>query len=159
MSKKRQGQDNEYYRRAVEPVVYLAATHYGVSPEQVYSAGRLKTASSARQLSMYLARITLGFSYPEVGRAFGRDHTTVMNACKKVTWQRTKDERYNVLIETMQHKLMLEGVEIPQLTLGISFPPKVWEKLRKIRDSGMLGDDMRRIVVQLVSMKLYEMGS
>lgn len=108
---------------------------------------------------MYLARITLGFSYPEVGKAFGRDHTTVMSACKKVTEQRAKDDRYNSAVEAMQHQFMSTDLEIPQLTLGVSFPPRVWEKLKKVRDSGMFGDDMRRIVVQLVSTKLYEMGT
>jgi chromosomal replication initiation ATPase DnaA len=38
----------------------------------------------ARQVAMWLARQLLGASYPEVGRFFHVDHTTVISACRRV---------------------------------------------------------------------------
>jgi len=40
--------------------------------------------SSERQIAMYLSVKLLGLSYPEVGRAFGRDHTTVIYSVRKI---------------------------------------------------------------------------
>ena len=40
--------------------------------------------ATERHIAMYLSVRLLGCSYPEVGRAFGRDHTTVMYAVKKL---------------------------------------------------------------------------
>jgi hypothetical protein len=38
----------------------------------------------ARQSAMYLAHVTLGLSYSEVGRGFGRDRTTAAYACRLI---------------------------------------------------------------------------
>jgi hypothetical protein len=57
-----------------------------------YPAGRFRTcpqvvpgparaAAFARQIAMYLAHVGFGLSMAEVGRAFGRDRTTVVHAC------------------------------------------------------------------------------
>ena len=37
-----------------------------------------------RHIAMYLAREVLGESYPQIGEVFGRDHSTVMSAVRKV---------------------------------------------------------------------------
>lgn len=38
----------------------------------------------ARQIAMYLAHICFGLSFESIGRAFGRDRTTVAHACRVV---------------------------------------------------------------------------
>ena len=38
----------------------------------------------ARQSAMYLAHVSFGLSYSEVGRAFGRDRTTAAHACRLI---------------------------------------------------------------------------
>ena len=45
---------------------------------------RQRTVARPRQLAMYLARTLLAHSYPEIGRACGRDHTTVIAACQRI---------------------------------------------------------------------------
>jgi chromosomal replication initiation ATPase DnaA len=42
----------------------------------------------ARQSAMYLAHVTFGLSYAEVGRAFGRDRTTAAYACRLIEERR-----------------------------------------------------------------------
>jgi chromosomal replication initiator protein len=43
-------------------------------------------------IAMYLVRKHTEHSYPEIGQAFGgRDHSTVINAYKKISWQLRHD--------------------------------------------------------------------
>jgi hypothetical protein len=58
-------------------------------------AGELRAArrraapiAFARQIAMYLAHVTLGLSYTEIGYAFRRDRTTVAHACRLVEERR-----------------------------------------------------------------------
>jgi chromosomal replication initiation ATPase DnaA len=44
----------------------------------------------ARQSAMYLAHVTLGLSFAEVGRVFGRDRTTAAYACRTIEDRRTE---------------------------------------------------------------------
>ena len=49
------------------------------------SAKRNRSLARPRQLAMSLAKELTSHSLPEIGDAFGgRDHTTVLHACKKV---------------------------------------------------------------------------
>jgi len=41
-------------------------------------------AAFARQVAMYLAHVAFGLSFEAIGRAFGRDRTTVAHACRVV---------------------------------------------------------------------------
>ena len=43
-----------------------------------------KGTADARQVAMYLIRQLTNLSFPEIGKEFARDHTTVMHAVKKV---------------------------------------------------------------------------
>lgn len=108
---------------------------------------------------MYLSRVVLGLSYPEVGVAFGRDHTTVMSACKRIAAQRAKDPRFDTLVATLQASAARMNVPVVQPEgTSVHFPDKVWEELKKTRDSGMFGDDINEVIVRLVSLKLHEMN-
>jgi chromosomal replication initiator protein len=59
-------------------------------------------------MAMSLARELTSHSFPEIGNAFGgRDHTTVMNACKRITELKESDnkiaEDYSNLLRTLSH--------------------------------------------------------
>lgn len=55
-----------------------------VSIEDLISRNRHKNTAAARHEIMYWIRTSLGWSYPEIGKLFERDHTTVMQAYRKV---------------------------------------------------------------------------
>lgn len=58
---------------------------YGLeSVELIFGRARSKTIAEARAVAMWAARLRLGWSYPELGRAFDRDHTTILSACDTV---------------------------------------------------------------------------
>lgn len=66
--------------------------HFGVTLHDLIGGDRHKSIVFARQLAVYLCRIRLAMSYPELGRAFGsRDHTTCMWACRKMARVCTED--------------------------------------------------------------------
>jgi len=43
-----------------------------------------KVTAEARQIAMYLIRELTNLSFPDIGKEFGKDHTTVIHSCKKV---------------------------------------------------------------------------
>ncbi len=60
------------------------AEHFGISERELLSPSRAARIAWPRQVAMYLARELTGQSLPSLGRDFGgRDHTTVMHACKR----------------------------------------------------------------------------
>jgi chromosomal replication initiator protein len=68
----------------VRPSIALAAQSWGVSVESITAHGRSQSVADARALAMWIVRRTFGYSYPELGRIFERDHTTCMAAVRKV---------------------------------------------------------------------------
>ncbi|MCB0377611.1 MAG: chromosomal replication initiator protein DnaA [Bdellovibrionales bacterium] len=69
----------------VEDIQKLTAEHFKVRVVDLKSKNRSKPLLLARQLSMYLIKNHLDKSLVEIGRAFGgRDHTTVLNALRKM---------------------------------------------------------------------------
>jgi chromosomal replication initiator protein len=63
----------------------VVCEHYGVTVDQLKSKRRTQDLALARQVSMYIARERVGATLTQIGRSFGgRDHTTVMHACRKI---------------------------------------------------------------------------
>lgn len=65
------------------PIQVAVCEHFGFTLPELVSKDRHKSIVFARQLAVYLCRTILGLSYPELGRAFGRDHTTMIHAARK----------------------------------------------------------------------------
>jgi chromosomal replication initiator protein len=59
--------------------------YYQMTKEDINGSSRVKAIAMARQIAMYLCREMTDLSLPKIGELFGRDHTTVMYACKKVS--------------------------------------------------------------------------
>jgi chromosomal replication initiator protein len=66
-------------------IMAQTATYYGLSIEDLCGSSRSRTLVTARQIAMYLCRELTNLSLPKIGQQFGgRDHTTVIHACKKI---------------------------------------------------------------------------
>ncbi len=68
----------------VRRIVERVSAAFGVKSKDVLGPCRQRSVLVPRQVAMYLAREAAKLSLPAVGAAFGRDHTTVMHACRKV---------------------------------------------------------------------------
>ncbi|MBN9118048.1 MAG: hypothetical protein J0I06_02585 [Planctomycetes bacterium] len=78
--------------RDVSVIVKGVAAAFGVSEAELLGASRLRGVLRSRQVAMYLARELTGLSLPRLGAAFGgRDHTTVLHACRKVEEEMAAD--------------------------------------------------------------------
>jgi chromosomal replication initiator protein len=70
---------------SVERIVQKISGHFRVPLSQLYSSTRNRNVVLPRHLGMYLARRLTDLSLNEIGTHFGgRDHSTVMHACRKV---------------------------------------------------------------------------
>ncbi len=74
-------------RQITAPMIMdVVARYYNVSVNEILSNRRSKDITIPRQVSMYLCRFVLNMTFPKIGEAFGgKDHTTVMHACNKVS--------------------------------------------------------------------------
>lgn len=78
------------------------AEFFNLSVEELKSKRRTKNLMLPRQLAMYLARKLTNFSLLEIGSSFGgKDHTTVLHACRKIKSQLDKDRDFQQLVKKL----------------------------------------------------------
>jgi chromosomal replication initiator protein len=82
------------------------AEYFKIRISDLHAKSRSRQVARPRQIAMALAKELTDHSLPEIGEAFGgRDHTTVMHACRKVIELSTKDPRvhedYNNLLRIL----------------------------------------------------------
>lgn len=68
-----------------DSIIDCVADYYSLSPEVLRGDSRKKEIALARHVAVYLTREMTGLSLPRIGDAFGRDHSTIINSCEKVT--------------------------------------------------------------------------
>jgi chromosomal replication initiator protein len=76
----------------VEAIQDITAEAFGLSREELLSASRAARLAWPRQVAMYLAREHTGETLPAIGARFaGRNHTTVLHACKRTAQRMAAD--------------------------------------------------------------------
>lgn len=69
----------------IENIQKTVADYYKIPVSDLLSNSRLRTLSRPRQMAMALTKELTALSLPDIGEAFGgRDHTTVLHACRKI---------------------------------------------------------------------------
>ena len=90
---------------SVDTVQREVANHYNLKVADLKGPKRHQTVARARQVAMYLARKLCQVSFPEIGRRFGKDHSTVMSACRKVQRLVDQDPATRGLVEKFERNL------------------------------------------------------
>ena len=90
----------------IENIQKTVADYYKVRMAELLSKRRSRSVARPRQVAMALAKELTTHSLPEIGDAFGgRDHTTVMHACKRIKELRDSERRisedYSNLLRTL----------------------------------------------------------
>jgi chromosomal replication initiator protein len=81
---------------SIAHVQAVVAEHFKLSVEQLTSASRVSQVAWPRHVAIHLARDLTGASLPAIGKAFGgRNHATVLHACKRVS-ERLKADQHVV---------------------------------------------------------------
>ena len=77
-----------------DEIVQRVAASYGISMESMTGRDRSRRVALPRQIAMYLLREEANISLPQIGEVLGgRDHTTVMYGCDKITDLLERDDR------------------------------------------------------------------
>lgn len=74
-----------------ETIIEVVAEYFEISVADLLGKKRNKEIVMPRQIAMYVAREMAGMSYPDIGRAFDRDYTTVIHSYEKVKAELKKD--------------------------------------------------------------------
>jgi len=70
---------------SIENIQKTVADYYKIKVSEMYSKKRSRNVARPRQVAMALAKELTQLSLPDIGDAFGgRDHTTVLHACRKI---------------------------------------------------------------------------
>jgi len=75
---------------SIDNIQKTVADYYKIKVSEMYSKKRSRNIARPRQIAMALAKELTQLSLPDIGEAFGgRDHTTVLHACRKVAELKT----------------------------------------------------------------------
>jgi chromosomal replication initiator protein len=90
----------------VDRVQAVTCELFELSRDELLSEGRSPRVAWPRQLAMYLAREHTGASLPAIGQAFGgRNHTTVLHACRRTTERLAADPEAAETIRALTERL------------------------------------------------------
>jgi len=90
----------------IDEIQRLVSDHYKVRVVDLKSKNRSQPLVGARQVAMFLTKKYLDKSLVEIGRAFGgKDHTTVINAIKRIESQLLKDSELKRDIDELQGRI------------------------------------------------------
>ena len=96
----------------VEEIQAATCERLGISPEALSSPDRTARVAWARQVAMYLARELTDATLPAIGRAFGgRNHTTVLHACRRTTERIARDAEAHELVRSLTAMLQQPHVD------------------------------------------------
>lgn len=85
-----------------EIIIGRVADHYHIRAADIKGDRRPQNIAHPRQLAMYLCRQIAKLSFPEIGRAFERDNSTVQYACKKVATGVKKDPNLRAEVDMLE---------------------------------------------------------
>ncbi|MCW3018101.1 MAG: chromosomal replication initiator protein DnaA [Solirubrobacterales bacterium] len=89
-------------KRTIAEIQAAACEHFGLSSVELLSPARGARVAWPRQVAMYLARELTGQSLPAIGREFGgRDHTTVLHACRRTSARIAADASSREAVEKL----------------------------------------------------------
>lgn len=83
------------------------ARHFGVPPASLSDYSRSKTHAVARQTAVWLARkhVQPAPSLAELGRLFGRDHSTILASIRRTEFRMKTEPRFATIIHDLEEKI------------------------------------------------------
>jgi chromosomal replication initiator protein len=90
----------------LDAVQDAVATRFHIKVAEMKSKRRTKVLVYPRQIAMYLCREITQQSYPEIARHFGgKDHTTIMHACKQIEKAKVSDPSLHGTLEELKRQI------------------------------------------------------
>jgi len=92
---------------SLDQIQKIVSDFYKIKVTELHSKKRTRAIARPRQIAMWLARELTAHSLPEIGDFFGgRDHTTVIHACRRISESKLNNQEINnhlqVLLQTLK---------------------------------------------------------
>ena len=85
----------------IDSILKFVGEYYNLRVSELKAASNSRTVVIPRQVAMYLCKQLTSASLPDIGRAFGKHHSTVIHSIRKVEDDRKKDGDFNSQIAAM----------------------------------------------------------
>ncbi len=97
-------------KTSIEDIQRKTAEFYKLEVKDFHSPQRARRVARPRQVAMYLSRKLTTRSLPEIGRRFGgRDHTTVLHACRRIEALIDEDPLFRQEVDFLSQMLQRRG--------------------------------------------------
>lgn len=92
----------------IKDVINVVSDYYGITKNQICGKSRTKNIANARHIVMYLCyKHIVDTSYDKIGKELGgRDHSTVLSGCEKISKLLKSNESYRKVISEIEHDLL-----------------------------------------------------
>ncbi|MHC4762717.1 MAG: helix-turn-helix domain-containing protein, partial [Planctomycetota bacterium] len=95
---------------SITDIIDVVTNHFDVRLADLQSKKRSQSITEPHQICMYLARNLTKHSLEEIGGHLGgRDHTTVMHACSKITHAKKSDVKMEAVLEDLTRQITKIG--------------------------------------------------
>lgn len=95
---------------SVKNITQITASHFDINPLDLNAKKRTQEIALCRQVAMYLCRNITDLSLPKIGEKFGgRDHTTVLHACKKIERMIADNPEFRHKVELIRNEIVNSG--------------------------------------------------
>jgi chromosomal replication initiator protein len=93
----------------IDTIKHVVAEHYNIRMQDFEVRNRARSVAFPRQVAMYLSRDLTDASLPKIGEEFGgRDHTTVIHACEKISEDLKHDPAFAYTVEQLVSRIRAE---------------------------------------------------
>ena len=90
----------------IDEIIKAVCTHFNIEADAIYTKSRKREVVQARQIAMYLAKNNTELSTAKIGAQIGgKDHATVLHACKTIKEQREVDKCLREDVDKIQASL------------------------------------------------------
>ena len=100
-------------RMTLEQIQAQVCTAFSITRDELLSSSRTPRVAWPRQVAMYLARELTDQTLPAIGRAFARNHTTVLHACRRAAERIAADPEAYAAVERLTRELAGSGADRP----------------------------------------------
>ena len=90
----------------IDEIIKAVCTHFNIEADAIYTKSRKREVVQARQIAMFLAKNNTELSTAKIGAQIGgKDHATVLHACKTIKEQREVDKCLKEDVDKIQASL------------------------------------------------------
>lgn len=90
----------------INQIQQVVADFYEIKTQELKSKNRSRNLAFPRQIAMFLSRTMTNASLPHIGKSFGgKDHSTVLHACRKISAKMEQDQNLRRTVESLKNIL------------------------------------------------------